>query len=64
MKFIKQIPVFLGEVRQETRRITWPGRKEVLLTSLFVFIFTVFASTYFFIVDSVIFRVVKAIIGG
>lgn len=64
MKIIKQFPTFLGEVRQEARRITWPSRKEVLLTSLFVFLFTVIASVFFFIVDSGLFKFIHAIIGG
>lgn len=63
MKFIKQVPAFLSEVRQEVQRITWPSRKEVVLTSLLVFLFTVLASTYFLVIDSVIFKCIHAVIG-
>jgi preprotein translocase subunit SecE len=64
MNFIKKFPTFIAEVRQESRRITWPSRKEVLLTSLFVFIFTVVASIFFFITDSFLFKMISLVIGA
>ena len=64
IKEIKKLPNFLGDVRQEVKKITWPGRKEVLLTSVFVFIFTVVAAIFFFVVDTFWFKIIQKIIGG
>jgi preprotein translocase subunit SecE len=45
---------FIQEVRQETRKVTWPTRKEVGITTLMVFIMVALASVFFFLVDQII----------
>jgi preprotein translocase subunit SecE len=45
---------FLQEVRQEARKITWPTRKETMITTVMVLIMVVLASIFFLIVDSVL----------
>ena len=45
---------FLQEVRQETRKITWPTRKETMITTVMVLIMVVLASVFFLIVDAVL----------
>jgi preprotein translocase subunit SecE len=42
---------FLQEVRQETRKITWPTRKETMITTVMVLIMVVLACVFFVIVD-------------
>ena len=42
---------FISQVRAEVAKITWPGRREVLITSVMVFILAVLAATFFFFVD-------------
>jgi len=42
---------FFAEVRQEGRRITWPGRKEVWITTVMVVIMVVLASLFLWGVD-------------
>jgi preprotein translocase subunit SecE len=44
---------FLGEVRDEARKVTWPTRKETTITTVMVFIMVVVASLFFVAVDQV-----------
>ena len=43
---------FIGQVRAEARKITWPSRKETWITSVMVFIMVALASAFFFLVDT------------
>lgn len=45
---------FLQEVRQETRKITWPTRKETMITTVMVLLMVVLASIFFLIVDAIL----------
>lgn len=45
---------FLQEVRQEAKKITWPSRKETMITTVMVLIMVVLASIFFLIVDAVL----------
>ncbi len=45
---------FLQQTRAEVAKITWPGRREVLLTTVMVFLLAIAAATFFFFVDFVI----------
>ena len=47
---------FLIEVRNETRRVTWPSRREVYATTLVVILTSVFFGLYLFGVDLLIGR--------
>ncbi|MGB1208994.1 MAG: preprotein translocase subunit SecE [Paracoccaceae bacterium] len=42
---------FIQQVRAETNKIVWPTRREVLLTSAMVLVFTTLAAIFFAIVD-------------
>ncbi|MEO0906055.1 MAG: preprotein translocase subunit SecE [Pseudomonadota bacterium] len=46
------IAEFVNQVRAETKKVVWPTREETLRTGLFVFIFMVILSLFFFGVDS------------
>ena len=43
---------FVNQVRTETSKVVWPTREETIRTSIFVFIFMVILSLFFFGVDS------------
>jgi preprotein translocase subunit SecE len=43
---------FMQEVRSEADKITWPTRRETLITSGLVILMVVFASLFFVLVDS------------
>jgi len=53
---------YIGELRNEMRKVTWPNRKQVEGTTAVV-IFSVFAfAAYFEVVDTVLTRGVKGIL--
>jgi preprotein translocase subunit SecE len=53
---------YIGELKAEMRRVTWPSRKQVEATTAVV-IFSVFAfAAYFAVVDAVLNRGVKTIL--
>ncbi len=45
---------FLQQVRNETAKVVWPTRKETLITTIMVLVFTVFAAIFFLVIDQVI----------
>ena len=45
---------FLAQVRAETAKVTWPTRRETLITSVMVLIMVVLASAFFLLADQVI----------
>ena len=52
---------FIRQVRQEASKVTWPTRKETLVTTVMVFVMVFLASMFFFLVDSGIQFVIKQI---
>jgi preprotein translocase subunit SecE len=51
------------EVRAEVARVTWPTRRETMITTTMVFIFVVISSLFFLVADKVIGFVVKLLLG-
>ncbi|MET0604987.1 MAG: preprotein translocase subunit SecE [Beijerinckiaceae bacterium] len=45
---------FLQEVRSEGQKVTWPTRRETLITTGLVFAMAVASAIFFFFVDSII----------
>ena len=54
---------FLQEVRSETAKVTWPTRRETMITTSMVFIFVVIAALFFLLADKVIGLVVRTLLG-
>ena len=54
---------FLREVRQEISKVTWPTRKETLVTTAMVFVMVFILSLFFLGVDQVLSYGVKLILG-
>ena len=54
---------FLGQVRDEARKVTWPTRKETTVTTMMVFIMVALAAIFFFLVDQVLSLAVRGILG-
>jgi preprotein translocase subunit SecE len=54
---------FVREVRQEVNRVTWPTRKETLITTGLVLAMSVLAAVFFLTVDFVIAQIVRALFG-
>jgi preprotein translocase subunit SecE len=54
---------FLQEVRSETQKVTWPTRRETLITTAMVFVMVALASVFFLLADQVIRFVVALVLG-
>ena len=54
---------FAREVRQEVSKVTWPSRKETLVTTAMVFVMVVIAAIFLFAVDQVIAFLVRLVLG-
>ena len=54
---------FAREVRIEVTKVTWPSRKETMVTTGLVFVMAAVTSIFFFVVDQVIGLSVRAIFG-
>ena len=48
---IERARLFLSEVRNELKRVTWPSQKEVYATTVVVILTSVFFGVYLFVVD-------------
>jgi|ThiBio_1000_plan_1041568.scaffolds.fasta_scaffold20160_2 preprotein translocase subunit SecE len=45
---------FLQDVRTETTKVTWPGRREVMVTTGLVLLMCIFIGIFFVISDQII----------
>ena len=51
----KTSPVeFVQQVREEARKITWPSRKEIMISTVMVMIMVSLASVFFLVVDAIL----------
>jgi preprotein translocase subunit SecE len=53
---------FLQEVRQEASKVTWPSRRETLITTGLVIVMVIFAALFFLAVDQVLRLMVRLIL--
>ncbi len=54
---------FLQEVRSETNKVTWPTRRETMITTIMVFVMVALASIFFFAADQIIRYLVTFLLG-
>ena len=54
---------FAREVRAEVTKVTWPSRKETMITTGLVFVMAAVTSIFFFVVDQAIGLSVRALFG-
>jgi preprotein translocase subunit SecE len=54
---------FIREVRQEVSKVTWPTRKETMITTGMVFLMVFLAALFFFLVDQILSLGVRYILG-
>ena len=54
---------FLRQVRQEVGRVTWPSRKETMITTAMVFLMVIAAAIFFFLVDLGLGHLVRLVLG-
>jgi preprotein translocase subunit SecE len=53
---------FAQEVRSETNKVTWPSRRETVITTIMVFVMVGLSSIFFFFADQLIRLVVTTIL--
>ena len=51
---VERTRLFLSEVRNELKRVTWPSQKEVYATTVVVIATSVFFGVYLFALDSLL----------
>jgi preprotein translocase subunit SecE len=54
---------FLQEVRTETSKVTWPSRRETVITTIMVFVMVALASIFFFVADQLIRFLITFLLG-
>ncbi len=55
--------VFLQKVRTETAKVTWPSRRETLISTVMVLAFALIAMLFFFAADVAMGYAVEKILG-
>tara|TARA_B100000886_G_C20212942_1_gene403187 strand:- start:289 stop:486 length:198 start_codon:yes stop_codon:yes gene_type:complete len=55
---------FIQQVRSEVSKVVWPARREVLLTTVMVFIMSALAALFFALIDLGIRSGLQGIIGS
>ncbi len=48
---LERARLFLSEVRNELKRVTWPNQKEVYATTVVVILVSIFFGVYLFVLD-------------
>ncbi|MDP3263158.1 MAG: preprotein translocase subunit SecE [Tabrizicola sp.] len=55
---------FIQQVRSEVAKVVWPARREVVLTTIMVFIMAALCATFFSLIDLAIRTGLTAIVGS
>ncbi len=55
----KQFREFLTDVKKETGKVTWPGKDEVVGTTVVVLVYTVIVGVFLFAVDTLVTPVIN-----
>ncbi len=54
---------FVKQVRQEASKVTWPTRRETMVTTIMVLIMSVVAAIFFLLADLVLSNIVQLVLG-
>ena len=60
---IKNPVEYISDVRSEVRKVTWPTRRETMITTSMVFIFVVIAAVFFVLADKLISFAIQLLLG-
>ena len=55
--------LYVREVRQEVARVTWPSRKETLITTGLVLALSALAAVFFLVVDQIVAFTMRLLFG-
>ena len=59
----ERMRLFLSEVRNELKRVTWPSQREVYATTIVVILVSMFFGVYLWLLDIGMDRIVRWIFG-
>jgi preprotein translocase subunit SecE len=63
IRMAKTSPIlFIRQVRQEISKVSWPTRKETIVTSIMVFIISIIAALFFLAADGIIAGIIGLIL--
>ncbi len=54
---------YVREVRQEISKVTWPTRKETVVTTIAVFVMVTLAAIFFLVIDQILAWLVSLVLG-
>lgn len=54
---------YVRQTKSEMKKVTWPSRKEVTVSTIFVFVMVILAALFLFVSDQVIAMVIRLILG-
>ena len=54
---------FIQQVRSETSKVTWPTRRETMISTMMVMVFACLAAIFFFASDQVMAFAIELILG-
>ncbi len=62
MSRVADMRKFMNEVKVETRKVTWPERKETVQSTLMVFVMVLFIAFFLWLIDSSLSWLVQKVI--
>jgi preprotein translocase subunit SecE len=54
---------YVGQVRQEMRKVVWPTQRETVVTTILVMVMVILMGAFFFVVDMIVSAGVQFFIG-
>jgi len=54
---------FIKQVKSETKKVTWPSRKETTISTIMVFIMVTIAAIFLFLTDQTVATIIRWILG-
>ena len=58
-----EISRFFKEVKSEAMRVTWPSKKETMMSSGMVIMMAAIAGVFFLLVDALVHKIISLILG-
>jgi len=62
MSRVADMRKFINEVKVETKKVTWPERKETTQATLMVFVMVIFIALFLWLIDSGLSALVQQVI--
>ncbi len=54
---------YVGQVRQEARKVVWPTSRETITTTILVMIMVIIMGIFFFVVDWALANIIQLVLG-